>query len=176
VTKVSDKEGIRYILVGLCLLIVFFLLIGFSIYKNRLKEKKIDHEISKGVQAVIRGLDGDCSSLKEAKQIFLRAARFRIWLNSEITWIGFCEDMLELCGKNHDQLEKKLRKIIELGDNKVVQEAKFQLAMVLIWREDFSASEQLLKDLTQGKEANLRAERYLQFIIRLKKNRTSEDI
>ncbi len=176
VYQVSDREGIRYILVGLSLLVVFVVLIGFSIYKNRLKEKKIDQEINKGVVAIIRGIDGDCSSLKEAKEIFLEAARLRIWLRKEITWIGFCEDMAEFCGKDHDQLEKRLTKIIELGENKVVEEAKFQLAMVQIWRKDFSASEQLLKDLIQGKEVNHRAEQYLRFLIKLKTGPRSEDI
>lgn len=164
----SDREGTKYIIVGVCLLIVFFLLIGFSIYKNRLKERKIDHEISKGVQAIIRGLDGDCSSLKEAKEIFIGVARLRIWLNKEVTWIGFCEDLEEFCGKDHDQLEKKLKQIIGLGENKVVEEAKFQLALVQIWRKDFSASEYLLNELIQGETADLKAERYLTFLVKLK--------
>lgn len=169
--QVSDRKGIRYTLAGLSLLVVFCILIGFSVYKNRQKEKEIDCEISKGVQAVIQGLEGDCSAFNEAKRIFLRAARLRMWLNKEITWIKFCEDMAEYCGKDHDQLEKRLEKIIELGENRVAEEAKFQLAMVQIWRKDLSASERLLKDLTRGKEADFRAERYLGFLIRLKTSR-----
>jgi hypothetical protein len=164
----SNREGPLYITVGICLLIGFFLLIGFSIYKNRLKERKINQEISKGVQAIVLGLEGDCSSLNEAKKIFLGAARSRIWLNREISWIGFCEDIADLCGKNHEQLEKKLKQIIELGDNKIAQEAKSQLALVQIWQKNFSASEQLLKDLTQGKKADPRAEQYLLFVEKIR--------
>ena len=174
--QMNDREGKRYTLAGLILLVIFCILIGFSIYKNRLKEKKLDQEISQGVQAVMQGLDGDCSALEEAKQIFMEAASSRIWLNKEVSWVGFCEDMMEFCGKDHDQLEKNLKQIIELGENKVAKEAKFQLAMVQIWRRDFSSSEQLLKDLSRARDTDHKAESYLRILTRLKRSRTSENI
>jgi len=71
----TDREGPLYVTVGFCMLIAFCLLIGFSIYKNRLKEEKIDQEINKGVQALMRGIEGDCSSLKEAKHILRLIAK-----------------------------------------------------------------------------------------------------
>jgi len=164
----SDRAKIFYQWTGLGLMVVLLILIGVSIHKHRQGRLRFNGEIDKGIQWVWRGLDGNCSAFDGAKEIFLKAARSRIWLNREIAWIGFCEDLQEFCGQNPDQLEERLKKIIELGQDKLAHEAKFQLAMLKIRDKDFSASERLLKELTHGKDAHPKAERSLLFLKRLK--------